>query len=217
MLNIKKSNLKVKHCFDDGSEKVFSLNLNDIDMLDGLRSELRSIVKKLRTLKEIEINLIATIDLIQELETINSKGMGVDSFSNKNEALFAMATALYSACFLKDHDKIVPISVLDEKIIYPEIHYKIRDFRDKRLCHLDEDHDVRSNRLSWLFEIKQGNKLRPIGADFESELAVFSLGEENQKWINFINILLIKSRENSKSLEKEINVILSSISIKDLD
>lgn len=217
MIKIKKENLKVKRCFDDGSPKLYSADLRQLDLPRKDLDKIQSILNKLRTLSEISINLIAAIDIVTELESDNSRGFGTASFSNKNEALFSMAATLYCACFQLDHKKRIPIRVLNESdfLKLPSIHYEIKDFRDKRLCHLDKDHKVRSNRVNWLFHVKDDNCLKASGADYISELSIFFLGEKNQEWIDHMGDLLNKIIIKQKELESEMNKLLPDLSVDD--
>lgn len=213
MIKVKNESLKVKRCFEDGSPKLYSADLRHFDLPRKDLDKIKSILKKLRTLNEISINLTATIDIIHEFESDNSRGFGSASWSNKNEALFSMATTLYCSCFLRGENDAIPISVLEEEITPPPIHDKVRAFRDKRLCHLDKDHEVRSNKVNWLFLVDENNKLKPCGADFQSQQVVFFLGEDNKEWIKFINELLHKLTNKTKTFEEEVNSFFSALEI----
>ena len=213
MVKIKFEDLQVDRIPDfTGGYGIFPKHL--IIQGDEKKKKVLELTEKVRVLLRVEDNLRETYEVLNELE---KRLKGEIEYSPRtdtaNYALFTQAAVVYGACFVTGKDRKRPIDYFDKTIRESPQHKSYMIYRDKLFCHFDEDHEVRSEPIKWVFELKNDKIVPRFGSNAYSRISMIS-SEEVNEWKMFANSILQNVWRYNKEVMEEVNELLGHLEIE---
>lgn len=210
---ISKSKLKVRVSSHEGVAKQYSADLNDFDVDNKKKLRLAHLRKELRTLLRARANLEEAQQSVLQLERQLKDKTSDVSFEYANRALFAYATSLYGACFVRGGiEKEIPLGNILKEIELSEIHKTVMIYRHKLISHLDEDNDLRTDELGWDIIVTEDG-LNPKGPHLNGTKVLLTIGTANWDWVDHMQMVIVMIDRRKEEISAEVNSHLGNILI----
>lgn len=142
-------------------------------------------------------------------------GFPKNSLSKTHYAFLSYVSTLICSCFNQSayfEDK-VPLQFILEEVKNNPTFKEIKSIRDKRFSHQDRKHHVHRDHLNWRFEKDNTNAFMPTSPSYTYENIHSLHRSQLNEWINFTLSLIQKINERVDIITKEINPLLTKISI----
>lgn len=209
-----KNNLKKRVTSHEGEVRAYSIDLDDCILCDEKKAKIANLKNELRAILRSKNNLEEAIQMINLLEC-NLKNNDSYALNISNRSLFISATILYGACFVRGGaDKRVPLSTFSKHFDEEEekIHKGYMTYRHKLLCHLDEDHDVRTDLLEWDLIVCQ-DELKPHEPHLGGSKVMMEMGHKNNQWIEHMKMLIREINRRKIEITFLVNELLGDVEI----
>lgn len=217
MSSVNKSDLKNAASTAAGKVTGYDVDLNAIHATADKKEALVALGYDIRALLRSQQNLEEAIIVVEQFDMIYPALKHKVGYDETLRGLFSLAVILYGACFVKGGGlRKIPLEKIDTSATEGTVTHKaVMQYRHKLLSHLDDDHEVREDRLNWLLTV-EGSSLIPRVPRLGSTKTLFVMGDENQNWIGQMKFLKKQIEIKVKELTVEVNALLgSTVSIRD--
>ncbi|OFZ30742.1 MAG: hypothetical protein A2622_13825 [Bdellovibrionales bacterium RIFCSPHIGHO2_01_FULL_40_29] len=170
----------------------------------GIANELRSLLRCIDNLKEAKSSLLEL-----EAYTIDDENRGKYQFVARS--LFSYAVVNYASCFLKGgQEKKVPLELFKDRLAQEKCHKEIMNYRKKLIGHLDENDDLREDKVVWVFQ-NTSERIVPLNPELSSFRTLLQREPNENQWIIHIQNVIELLKEKESEITRSTNEILKEI------
>ena len=146
-----------------------------------------------------------------EAYTIDDENQGKYQFVARS--LFSHSVVNYASCFLKGgKDRKAPLDFFNALISQEKCHREIMNYRKKLIGHLDENDDLREDKVVWLFQ-NTSDGIVPLNPELSSFKTLLQRDPDENQWVIHIEKVIELLREKVNALTKSTNEILKEIEV----
>ena len=214
MSTINKKFLEKHTTSKEGIVKSYRTLIDNLTPPPGKENEFRELVLKIKSAVVIEECLSKSIESFLALKKYYHEDTGYysDSQCIEAHALFTQAALFYRSSFVRGNLTGTPIKNLNLSIQNNPIHNELRNYIDKKVAHVDENHQIKSRYIGVTL------------TNFEEHLKIESLSNSSEETYSYhistiediiehISSILTFAIENKSSALTEIKEMLGEIKI----
>lgn len=197
----------------EGIALQYKTELYNIGCEPDLAGKLSEASKLLRTLLRCLDNLTEAKSSLLELESYLTEDEIRGKYQFVARSLFSHAVVNYASCFLRGgKDRKAPLEVLTELLLKEKCHIEIMNYRKKLIGHLDENDDLREDKVVWVFQ----NTIKgivPINPELSSFKTLLLRDPNENQWIAHIEKVIDLVKQKVFTITKETNESLKSVEV----
>lgn len=200
----------------EGVVRDYEVDLADIVMTDKIKEQVLNFASMLRSLTRSKDNLNRCNEMIGLLEQHVHKNKSSMRETDFHNALYAHAVVTYGACFVRGgSSRQFPLESLDLDLGESPLHINIMTTRHKLFSHLDDDHDLRTDKIKWILRPVK-NILAPSGPRFNSNRVLLQMGASNLDWMDHNKGIIKKIEEKAAEVAEIINKLVGNVEFENV-
>lgn len=210
-MKIDRKHLYSKTLTPQGLTIQYTSELCNIESAENYNQKLIETAKELRSLLRCIDNMKEAKSSLQELEAYFANDEARGKYQFITRSLFSYAVVNYGACFLKGGiEKVVPLKSYVDHFTQEKCHDEIMNYRRKLIGHLDENDDLREDKVVWVFQ-NTDNRLIPLNPDLSSFRTLLLRDPNENKWITHIEKVIEFLNKKVSDITHRTNEILKEI------
>lgn len=205
-----------KHLFSKtqtthGVTTQYTSDLCNIESVPAVDQKLTETAKELRSLLRCIDNLKEAKSSLLELEAYTANDEAKGKYHFVTRSLFSYAVVNYASCFLRGgKEKVIPLKSFIDHLSQEKCHAEIMNYRKKLIGHLDENDDLREDKVVWVFQ-NTDNRLVPLNPELSSFRTLLLRDPNENKWIIHIEEVIEFLNKKVSDITQRTNEILKEI------